>query len=111
MQINWIHGTGYSSAPSWLGTVLADVATFYDKLFTNDITIDATVNWVPLGDTANGGILAENELSSGPWGVTSSFSTVSAALVSHAQYATQTEAYSNMPSGVGSVYVAPGEAI
>jgi autotransporter passenger strand-loop-strand repeat protein len=103
MLIKYFAGTNYSSAPTWLPTVLNEVASFYDKLFTNNITIDVTVNWVPL----SGGDLASN---SGFGGVTDTFSTVSAALVGHAQYATQKEAYANMPTGAGNVFVASGEA-
>jgi len=119
MQINFIQGTNYSSAPSWLtgaGGVLDQIQSFYGRLFTNNITIDVTLNWVPLAwsqtSTNEGGTLASNNITSGTNGVTSSFSTLSAALVSHAQYATQNEAYANMPtSGVSSVYIAPAEAM
>jgi hypothetical protein len=105
MQINYIAGTNFGRAPSWLTTVLGEVSAFYDKLFTNNITINVTVNWVPLAGDA----LASNSLTGGS-GVIDSFSTVSAALADHAQYAIQSGAYANMPTGVSSVYVAPGEA-
>jgi autotransporter passenger strand-loop-strand repeat protein len=115
MQINYYQGTNFTSAPSWLTTVLFQVSAFYDTLFTNNITLNVTVNWVPLAwtqtTTNEGGTLASNSLSGGPAGVTSSFSTVSGALAAHATNTTQSEAYSNMPGGVGSVYVAPAEAM
>jgi autotransporter passenger strand-loop-strand repeat protein len=115
MQINYYQGTNFTSAPSWLTTVLFQVSAFYDTLFTNNITLNVTVNWVPLAwtqtTTNEGGTLASNSLNGGPAGVTSSFSTVSGALAAHATNTTQSEAYSNMPGGVGSVYVAPAEAM
>src|ERR1700735_2569575 len=102
MQINFIQGTNYSSAPSWLtgsGGVLDQIKSFYDHLFTNNITIDVTLNWVPLQwsqtSTKEGGVLADNNITSGTQGVTSSYSTVSGALVSHEANAIQTEAYGN----------------
>ncbi len=116
MQINYFQGTNFSSAPAWLTTTLFQVSAFYDKLFTNNITIDVTVNWVPLQwsetSTHEGGVLATNNLTDGTKGVTSSFSTVSNALISHEGNSIQTEAYGNMPtSGVSSVYVPPAEAM
>jgi autotransporter passenger strand-loop-strand repeat protein len=74
------------------------------------------LNWVPLQWTqtakSEGGLFADNNLTSGSAGVTVSYSTLSAALVAHEANATQTEAYANMPtSGVTSVYVAPAEAM
>jgi autotransporter passenger strand-loop-strand repeat protein len=107
MQINFLAGTNYGSAPAWLGTVANQVAAFYDQLFTNNITIDVTLNWVGLPS----GVLASNNLNGGPGGVTSSFSTVSNALESHATNGVQNGAYSWMPGGVSNVYVTPGDAM
>lgn len=108
MQINWIAGANYGSAPSWLPTVLSQVASFYDNLFTNSETLNIRVNWVDLGS----GALASNsnDGSGDTLGVNVSFSTLSAALVAHGTTTDQASAYSNMPSGVGTVYVSPAEA-
>jgi autotransporter passenger strand-loop-strand repeat protein/autotransporter-associated beta strand protein len=104
MNIVYTHGSGYSSAPSWLPRVLAEVAAFFDKTFTNNVTIDVRVNWVDLGKE----VLASN--SNNTVGVDVSLSALSAALVAHEQTATQRAAYANLPSGVSQVYVAPAEA-
>jgi autotransporter passenger strand-loop-strand repeat protein len=108
MQINFYKGTNFSSAPSWLTTVLFQVSAFYDKLFTNNITLNLAVNWVDLGTD----VLASNDLygSGDTQGVTSSYSTVISKLDSHEQTQTQAEAYSYLPSGPSNIYVAPGEA-
>ena len=116
MKINFIDGTNFSSAPSWLtgsGGILDQIQSFYDHLFTNNITINITLSWVGLPwtqtATRQGGVLANNNLTSAQ-GVTSSFSTVSNHLVAHEGNSVQSEAYGFMPSLGGSVYVAPGEA-
>jgi autotransporter passenger strand-loop-strand repeat protein len=119
MNIVFNKGANYSSAPSWLtgpGGVLDQVASYYDHLFTDNITINITLNWKPLQwsqtSTTEGGILADNQIDSGTVGVTSSFSTLSNALSAHAGNSIQNKAYGNMPtSGVGSVYIAPAEAM
>jgi hypothetical protein len=80
MNIVFNKGANYSSAPSWLtgpGGVLDQVASYYDHLFTDNITINITLNWKPLQwsqtSTTEGGILADNQIDSGTVGVTSSF--------------------------------------
>ncbi|QUD88290.1 NF038122 family metalloprotease [Phenylobacterium montanum] len=108
MQINWIAGANYGSAPSWLPTVLAQVANFYDSVFTNNVTLNIRVNWENLGS----GVLASNS-NGGPGdtsGVNVSFSTLSSALIAHETTNTQASAYSHLPGGVGTVYVSPSEA-
>jgi autotransporter passenger strand-loop-strand repeat protein len=104
MNIVYSAGTNYGNAPAWLPTVLAQVAAFFEKTFTNNVTINVTVNWVDLGS----GVLASNSATTG--GVSVSLATLTAALNSHAHTATQSAAYANLPSNVTSVYVAAAEA-
>jgi autotransporter passenger strand-loop-strand repeat protein len=110
MDVNFIAGTNYNNAPSVITSALSGLATFYDNLFTTNLTLDVTVNYVDLGgQQANGGVvLANNNVQTA--GTTASFATVHSALLSHETTQDQQQAYQYMPSGLGNLQIAPGEA-
>ena len=113
MQVNFSPGTNFNAAPAWLAGVLNQVSGFFDSHFRDNITINVTLNWVPLGGAPGGGqILGENGFNGGPNGVLASSGIVSAALAAHAGNAIQSAAYSHIGyTPFGQVSLSPGEAM
>ena len=56
MQISFVGGSGFSSAPSGLTTALSYVQNLYDTIFTQPVILQITVNWQPVAP----GFLARN---------------------------------------------------
>ena len=115
MLINFFPGTGFGQtslygAPAGLFPAAEYVASLYDVIFTNPITLDITLNWGPQAP----GVLASNGNSTNGFTVYS-YSALTSALIAHEQSPTQIAAYAtllddNPPSSANSYYLPPGQA-
>jgi len=95
MQINLVYDSSTSGAPAAFFTAMNYVASLYDSLFTNNVTITINVGWGEAdGNTLGSGALGESY----KYYQGFTYAQIRNALINNEQNSTQSQAYSTLPT-------------